>query len=209
LFLVLCFVAVVGIRRSRAARALMACRENEASAQVAGINLLRTRLMAFAVSGFMSGLGGGLFAYSQYGVNVASFTVDQSIQMFLMVVIGGLGSLAGPLIGAAYLGMADIIGGSIPLVGILATGLGTVILLLFMPGGLGEVCYRIRDAMLRRVADRYHIDVPSLTGDRRGSRRAPIAAKTRSTGGTIFVPTRYEPEDQWLFEARHESATRG
>jgi branched-chain amino acid transport system permease protein len=210
-FLVLCFVGVVGLRRSRLARALMASRENEASAQVAGINLLRARLTAFAVSGFMAGFAGGLFAFSQYGVNIASFGPDQSIKMFLMVVIGGLGSVAGPLIGAAYIGIADIIGRSVPLFGLLATGVGTVVVLLFMPGGLGEVCYRIRDTMLCRVADRYHIDVPSLAGARRGQRgrRAPIGAKTRPGGGTVFVPTRYELDDQWLFEARVDEAARG
>ena len=103
-----------GCAGAGSARALMACRENEAAAQTAGINLLRARLTAFAVSGFMAGFAGGLFAFSQYGVNISNFGTDQSIKMFLMVVIGGLGSVAGPLIGAAYIGVADIVSGLAP-----------------------------------------------------------------------------------------------
>ena len=54
------------------------------------------------MSGFIAAFAGGLFAYSQYGVKPSAFNVGQSINMFLMVVIGGIGSIAGPLIGAAY-----------------------------------------------------------------------------------------------------------
>jgi branched-chain amino acid transport system permease protein len=213
-FLGLAIAMVVGLRRSRTARALIAARENEPAAQSVGINLLRARLGAFAVSGFMAAFAGGLFAISQYGVNVSSFGYDQSIKMFLMVVIGGTGSIAGPLVGAAYVGLADIVGGSAT--GIIAavfssaaTGFGVVVVLLFAPGGLGEVGYRMRDAMLRRVADRYRIDVPSLIADRAGQKGRPyIGPKVRTGGGTVFVPKRYRADGQWSVDRRHEDATR-
>jgi branched-chain amino acid transport system permease protein len=206
-FLVLAFLAVKGIRTSRGARALIACRENEASAQAFGINLLRTRLAAFAVSGFMAAFAGGLFAFAQYGVEVPVFGLDQSKKMFSMVVIGGMGSLAGPLIGAAYVGAADVLGQDSAIFSIAATGIGVVLLLLFAPGGVGDIAFRIRDAMLRRVADRYRIDVPSLIADRKSAgRRAPIADMTRPSGGTIFIPRRYRIDGQWWVEARKRRA---
>ncbi len=211
-FLALTVAAVMGMRRSRTARALIACRENEAAAQSFGINLLRARLGAFAISGFIAAFAGGVFAYSQYGVNASNFGYTQSIKMFLMVVIGGLGSITGPLLGAAYVGFAEIIGtnliDSIPLFAEGALGLGTVILLLFAGGGLGEVVFGIRDAMLRRVADRFRIDVPSLLADRRSvGGRAPIEPMTRSGGSTIFVPKRYRAEGQWSVDAQYEKAS--
>ena len=211
-FLGLTVASVIGMRRSRTARALIACRENEAAAQSFGINLLRARLGAFAISGFIAAFAGGVFAYSQYGVNASNFGYTQSIKMFLMVVIGGLGSIAGPLIGAAYVGFAEIVGTNLtglPLFSDGALGIGTVLLLLFAPGGLGEVVFGIRDAMLRRVADRYRIEVPSLLADRRATGdRAPIIPMTRPGGGTIFVPHRYRADGQWSVEGRNQEALR-
>jgi branched-chain amino acid transport system permease protein len=212
-FLGLTVTAVIGMRRSRTARALIACRENEAAAQSFGINLLRARLGAFAISGFIAAFAGGVFAYSQYGVNASNFDFNQSIKMFLMVVIGGLGSISGPLIGAAYVGFAEIIGTNLdtvlPFFADGALGIGTVFLMLVAPGGLGELVFGMRDAMLRRVADRYRIEVPSLLADRRptGS-RAAIIPMTRPGGGTIFVPERYRAEGQWSIERRYEDALR-
>jgi branched-chain amino acid transport system permease protein len=200
----LVLAATIGMRRGRIARALIATRDNDASAQSFGINLLRARLTAFAVSGFIASVAGGLYAYSQYGVNSSSFGVDQSIKMFLMVVIGGLGSVAGPLIGAVYVGLSDILSQEWSFLTLASTGVGVVALLLFAPGGLGEVAYKVRDAMLRRVADRHRIEVPSLVADRDVGLgpRAPIDPKARAGGGTIFVPSRYRVHGQWAVERR-------
>jgi len=206
-FLGLTVAAVVGMRRSRTARALIACRDNDVAAQAFGINLLRARLSAFAASGFLAAVAGGIFAYSQYGVNATNFDYTQSINMFLMVVIGGLGSVAGPLLGATYLGLAGILGEELPIVGLAATGIGTVAVLLALPGGLGELAYGIRDAVLRRIADRYRIDVPTLTADRADhATRAPLPG-TLPGRGVAFVPKRYRLEEQWSVERRHEEIT--
>ncbi|MGI8794352.1 MAG: hypothetical protein ACR2H3_14460, partial [Acidimicrobiales bacterium] len=88
--------------------------------------------------------------------------------------------------------------------------LGTIVLLLFLPGGLGQGAYQLRDAFLRRVADRYRIDVPSLTADRRAgdrSDRAPIATKERAGGGRAFVPVRYRLDDNWIIPRAASSTT--
>ena len=207
-FLVLAVLSVVGMRRSRAARALIASRDNEPAAQSFGINLVRARLGAFAVSGFVAAFAGGLFALSQYDVAASGFGVEQSINVFLMAVIGGLGSVSGPLIGAGYVGATAIFTTNI-YVAIAATGVGVVGLLLFAPGGLGQVAHAIRDAFLRRVAERNRIDVPSLMADRRrsGADRAPIAVKVREGGGgTAFVPRRYRLDRQWRVEADRRTA---
>jgi branched-chain amino acid transport system permease protein len=209
LFLVLVVVAVMGLRRSRTARALIGARDNEAAAQAFGINLVRARLGAFAVSGFLAAFAGGMFAFSQYGVNVQSFTPDASIRMFLMVVIGGLGSVAGPLLGAGYVGAVNIFGQTNPLFALGATGIGVVTLLLFAPGGLGDLAFRARDSVLRRVAARFRIDVPSLVADRMQGLgwRVAISPRTRpGSGGTLFTPRRYRPLGQWSVETRHDAA---
>jgi branched-chain amino acid transport system permease protein len=192
-------VMVVGLRRSRTARVLIAGRDNDRTVQSFGVNLVRARLGAFAISGFLAALAGGLLAFQQTGVRVNAFSAEQSITLFLMAVIGGLGSVSGPIIGAVYLGLLGIFGAT-PLVSQFATGFGGLALLLMAPGGLAKLVFDLRDAGLRRVASRNHIDVPSLVADRRrqaGDGRAPILPKVRVGGGTAFVPDRYQLDDQW------------
>ena len=187
-----CVVAVVGMRRSRTGRALIACRDNDRAAQSFGVGIVRARLEAFAVSGFLASLAGALYAYHQQGVHVGNYSPNASLTMFLMVVIGGLGSVAGPLLGALFVGGLTIFLGE----GVnVATAAVALLLLMFVPGGVSNVIYSARDGILRRVADRYRISVPSLAGARRSgdddAHRISIAPKLLPTGATAFVPTRY------------------
>ena len=182
--------AVIGLRRSRTARALIACRENEAAAQSLSINVTRARLTAFAISGAIAGIAGGLYAFDQRGVDPLAFTPDASVAIFLMVVIGGLGSVWGPLVGAVYVGLVGIV--PIPFIGFIATGGGVVALLLFTPGGLVQIGVAMRESVMRRIALRNGIDAPGLLRDRGGAGHAaaPIAP-LRSRGGETYVPRRY------------------
>jgi len=197
-FVILSFGAVVGLRRSRTARALIACRDNEQAAQSLGINLLRLRLEAFALSGFMAAFAGALFAYHEHGVEPSAFAPEQSVSIFNIVVIGGLGSPIGPLLGSVYNGVFLLF--SNPILNLLSSGVGVLAVLLIFPGGLSAIFYSVRDAWLRRVAIRYRIVVPSLLADVREDALdtvAVIAPKTRPGGGTAFVPVRYRLLGQW------------
>ena len=157
--------AVQGLRRTRTGRVLIGMRDNERAAQSYGINLVRTRLTAFAVSGALAGFAGVLYAHHQSAVAAAGFGPEQSVQMFLMAVIGGLGSVYAVIVGAIYLGTAGIVidnaAGQL-----LVSGIGVLGILLFFPSGLGSMVFRARDAWLRRIALRNRIFVPTLLGDR-------------------------------------------
>ena len=144
IFLVPAIVAVIGLRRSRTARALIACRDNPDAAQSFGITVFRARLAAFAFSGFLAAFAGGLYAF-QHGVGPSAFAPEQSVNIFMMVVIGGLGSIAGPLLGALYSGIFLLFAN--PIVQLLGSGVGTLLVLLLAQGGLGSVAYRVRDAI--------------------------------------------------------------
>jgi branched-chain amino acid transport system permease protein len=206
LCLAVTFFAVMGLRRSWFGRALISARDNERTALAMGINVFRLRLAAFAVSGFIAGIAGVITAYGVRGVDVGSFGVDQNIAIFLIVVVGGANSLAGPLLGAAYKLLLGI-GASGPLAelfNVLASpGLGVILVVLFCPGGLAQLGASIRDAWLRRLAGRRRIPVPSLTGEAEAAgRRAPIAPRRRGGGGEVYVPRRFTPAGQWLVDAR-------
>src|SRR5205823_3553668 len=84
--------AAAALRRSRAGRAMVAVRDNEAAAATVAIPPTQVKLVAFAISGAMAGLAGALYVLYQNGLHPDAFTPDVSLRLFSMVVIGGLGS---------------------------------------------------------------------------------------------------------------------
>ena len=209
LFAVLAAAAVLGLRRSRTARALIAARDNEQAAQSLGINLFKARLEAFALSGFMAAFAGALFAYQEHGVQPLAFAPEESVNIFNIAIIGGLGSVLGPLVGAAYNGIFLLF--SSPALSLFSGGVGVLAVLLLLPGGVGAGAYLVRDAWLRRVAVRHRIVVPSLLADYRSDsegRLEPVAPKRDARGGVVFVPERYRFKDQWE-KLAEESPVRG
>lgn len=89
-------------RRSRTGRVCVAVRDNERAAAAYGVSPRRARLAAFAFSGALCGLAGGLYVLALRGVGFSGFDPEKSVVVFTMVVVGGLGSLPGALIGAVY-----------------------------------------------------------------------------------------------------------
>ena len=205
-------VAVVGLRRSRTARALLAARDNEPAAASFGLNVLRIRLQAFALSGFVAALAGALFAFQQAGVRADSFSVEQSLLIFTFTVIGGLGSVGGPLLGFAVLVVLNLVVKS-PTWAALINGLGGVALLLLAPGGLAQVALDSRDAFLKRLAERHGVAVRLGQRDRleTDGTQAPISPKLRPGGGAVFIPQRYALDDQWALsvQSRHPGTVDG
>lgn len=193
--------AVVGLRRSRTARALIAGRDNEPAARSFGISLARARLDAYAISGALAGLAGVLYAYHQGGVRAGSFPPELSVTLFMMAVIGGLGAVSAPLIGALYVGALLVFSAS-PVVTFLATGGGGLALLLFFPGGLAQLLFGLRDSWLRRLAVARGIYVPSLAteGASIGGRpQAPILPPSAARRRASVL--RYRLGGQWAVEA--------
>jgi branched-chain amino acid transport system permease protein len=162
--LVLVLVAARTLRASHAGRAIIAARENRLASEAAGLSTVRLNLVAFAVSGVLAGLAGGLFVVQQQGFNFSAFDPYTGILFFTMVVIGGLGSIPGAVLGAIYVYGAQYL--LQPGYQFLATGAGLLVLLMFLPGGLGELVFRARDVLLRLAANRRGLLVPSLVADR-------------------------------------------
>lgn len=103
--LVLSLFATLNLLRSPTGRALTAVRDSEISAQSMGIHLARTKAVAFALSAGFTGVAGGLLAHKMGYLAPDAFTVLVSIQLLLMVVVGGLGSLHGVVFGAIFIGL--------------------------------------------------------------------------------------------------------
>ncbi len=140
------------LRTSRTGRVLIAQRDNERAAQSYGVDAVRAKLLAFSVSGFIAGVAGVLYAHHQHAVATASFSPIASLEVFAMATIGGLGSIGGAVLGAAYVrGVQRFWPGPGEF---LASGTGLLLLLLFLPGGLGGLLVRARDALMRVIAAR-------------------------------------------------------
>jgi len=161
--LALAILMVVGLRHSRTGRVLIAIRENEKAARAYGVNATRTSLAAFALSGFLAAVAGALYVHHQTRLSVELFLPQRSLELFAMVVIGGLGSLPGALLGATYVNSVDFF---LPVEWqFLATGAGLLLVLLVFPSGFGGVLADLRDGALRKIATRRGIVVPSLLAD--------------------------------------------
>ena len=92
------------IVRSGTGRAWMAIRDMDVAAEIIGIRPLRTKLLAFAISSFYCGVAGGLYVFAYVGnADTQAFDLTRSFQILFMVIIGGLGSILGSFIGAAFI----------------------------------------------------------------------------------------------------------
>ena len=100
---VLCTLAVLNLLRSPTGRAFIAIRDSEVSAQSMGIQLAYYKTLSFALSAALAGIGGALYAHKLRFLSPDQFDILQSIDLLLMVVIGGLGSVHGAFLGAAFL----------------------------------------------------------------------------------------------------------
>ena len=97
-----CVLGVMNLLRSPTGRAFVAIRDSEISAQSMGINLARYKTIAFALSAALAGIAGALYAHKLRFISPDQFTFLQSIELLIMIVIGGLGSIHGAIFGAAF-----------------------------------------------------------------------------------------------------------
>lgn len=103
-------LAAKNLVRSNIGRCWMAVRDMDVAAEVIGIRLMRTKLLAFAVSSFYCGVAGALYAYAYLGtVEPEAYSLDLSFRILFMVIIGGLGSVLGSFLGAAFIVLLPIV----------------------------------------------------------------------------------------------------
>ena len=171
-WLCLVFLALAGamarsLRQNRSGRVFIGVRDNGRLMQAFGVNLARTRLASFAVSGGIAGLAGALFAYQARTVDAETYTPQLSILLFAVVVIGGMGTVTGAILGTVVVLGTPLLPGlrDVENIDLLLSGIGLVWIPFVLPGGLAEGVFRLRDEWLRRLAARHDIHVPSLVAD--------------------------------------------
>jgi len=140
-YLVLVFVLLTlfitkRVYSSKIGRAWIALREDEIAASIVGIDTTKYKLYAFAFGAFWAGLAGAVFAGKMQFVSPESFTFMESVLILCMVILGGLGSITGVILGAFILVLLPEILREVQLYRMLALGIGLVLLMVFRPQGL-------------------------------------------------------------------------
>jgi branched-chain amino acid transport system permease protein len=172
---VLASLVVRALRRSRPGRVMIATRDNERAAGAFAVPTTWVKLQTFVFAGALAGLAGALYVLvlTPVGAGQGTFPAESSIDVFSYAVIGGLGSVAGAMSGVFFFRILDFVlarhfsGNVVTIIRYSLSGGGLLFVLYFLPGGLWQFVQRRRDDILRRVANRRNILVPSLVADRR------------------------------------------
>lgn len=155
--LVLTIMVVGRLRRSGVGRAMIAVRDNADTASAYTVSPIRMKLTAFAIAGGIAGLGGALFGNAVRLIRFgdAHFQIADSLKVVNIVVIGGLGSVVGPLLGAMWIDGLPTFFPDSPVIGLVTSSVGFLVMLMYFPGGFVQIAYKARDAIIARVEPRY------------------------------------------------------
>jgi ABC-type branched-subunit amino acid transport system ATPase component/ABC-type branched-subunit amino acid transport system permease subunit len=165
--IVLAVVLVVlgRLRRSGVGRTIIGVRENEDAAAALTVSPARAKLTAYALGGFIAGLGGAILGglVVTIGYSERYFTVSDSLSLVAMAVIGGLGGRTGAVIGALWVVGLPAFWPNNNVVPLLTSSIGLLIILLYIPGGFTQIGYWFRDEALRFIERRLPPPPPKTT----------------------------------------------
>ena len=151
LIVVVTILAMFALEKSRVGRAMLAIREDEIASASVGINTALYKIQAFAVGSFCAGVGGALFAHTTTFIQPTDFGFLKSVDLLCIVVLGGLGSIPGTVIGAIVLTAFPEVLRSLSNYRMIVYGLLLIVIMIFRPHGLmGGVSFRqaVRRALL-------------------------------------------------------------
>ena len=174
-FLVLAMWIAANVRRGGLGRLFMAIRDNEDAARAFTVNVWGRKLQAFALAGFLAGIGGAVYAFALSRVSADAFLPALSIDVVAMSVIGGIGILGGPVLGAAYIFALPAFV-SLDAVTTAASSAGWLLLILYFPGGFAGMLARQRDRLLRGLVRLSGADPDALLAAAESAPRDGITA---------------------------------
>jgi branched-chain amino acid transport system permease protein len=137
--LAIAVIVAVRIRNSTLGRAMIATKDSEIGAEQSGVDTVRTKLLAFMIGAVYAGLAGCLYASSIRFVSPDSFSATQAVLLMTMLIVGGMGSIAGCIVGAVTL---TILPEALRFLGqwyLVLYGLGVICIIVLTPGGLASV----------------------------------------------------------------------
>ncbi|AEG60532.1 inner-membrane translocator [Desulforamulus ruminis DSM 2154] len=156
--------AMVRLENSRFGRSLIAIREDEIAAEAMGVNITASKIAAFAIGTFLAGVSGGLYAHLLQYLNPSDFSFSRSFEFLTFIVLGGLGSIPGVLLGTTVLTLAPEFLRTIADYRMMVYGLLMVVMMIVRPRGLlGGV--KISRLLSRKKGQDKDPDVPSKANE--------------------------------------------
>jgi ABC-type branched-subunit amino acid transport system ATPase component/ABC-type branched-subunit amino acid transport system permease subunit len=148
--LVIVLLLVGHLRRTGVGRMIIGVRENEPAASAFSVSPARAKLTAFAVAGFVAGLGGAILGGVAVTIGYTDrfFRIEDSLTLVALAVIGGLGSLAGAVAGALWVVGLPAFWPSNKTVPLFTSSIGLLIILLYIPGGFTQIGYWVRSSIV-------------------------------------------------------------
>lgn len=129
-------IFISNLIKSRQGRDIIAVREDEIAAEAVGVNTTKTKVLAFTVGAFFAGIGGAMFASYFFIIKPDQFGFMRSVDILVIVVLGGLGSLSGSIIAAVLLAVVSAYLQDFPQVRMIIYSLVLIVIMLFRPQGL-------------------------------------------------------------------------
>lgn len=171
------------MRRSGIGRTLLAVRDNETTAAAYTISPTRAKLIAFAVSGGVAALAGGLLVPATGSVRPGGFGIDESLLVMSVAVVGGISSITGGVLGSVVLIGLPTVFESSSQVRLFSSGLGMLVVLMYFPGGLISLLHSGRDLVLSWLAGRSGWKPPAAKQSRQVSALSARGADTNAIAG--------------------------
>ena len=177
------------LRRSGVGRGAIAIRDNVEAASAYTVSSTRMKLSAFAMAGGIVGLGGAVLAGLVQNIPLSEqfFTVDDSIRLVGIVVIGGLGTIIGPVLGAIWIEGLPALFNDSSVVALFASSIGLLLVVMYFPGGFVQVLYSWRSSALRWAENHYGLTVPPKGAQ--GSVRLPEPHRSPAGAGHPVLVT--------------------
>jgi branched-chain amino acid transport system permease protein len=154
----LCLLLVLGgiwvmrkIYRSKLGVALLAIREDETAAEIMGIDVVKYKLLSFTLSALYAGFGGSLFAHYLRILSPDLFTLSESVNYLLMIVLGGMGSIPGAVFGAFFVTITSEYLRFLMAYRLVVYGLVLIVVIIFLPLGAADFLRKIRRLSLARA----------------------------------------------------------
>lgn len=199
---------VARVRTSGFGRCLVALRDDEDRARAFSIPATRRRIEAFAVAGFLAGIGGALYGHTLSALSGTTFSVVRNSEVVAMTAIGGMATLAGPVLGALY-----VVGvpAFVPLdsAGLAASAAGWLVLILYIPEGVGGLIRPLRDRLLAYVGTRRSATDGSFLYDADIESPTPASRRFDEVTGATVPPMVQSPADKAVLEGSSLSKSFG
>jgi ABC-type branched-subunit amino acid transport system ATPase component/ABC-type branched-subunit amino acid transport system permease subunit len=199
--LVLVTLLARNVRSGGFGRLLTAIRDNEDAARSFTVPAARVKTQGFLLAGFVAGIGGALYGHALSRIGSSTFPTSASIAVVAMTVIGGISLLSGPIIGALFvIGLPAFL--PLDSAGLAANSFGQLIIILYLPSGLGGLAEPVRDRIVKALGRRAGIDVAAAYAEvPTAAGSAPsTSAQVRQRLAPVRPPERLRPPGSLLLD---------